>query len=459
MNPHPNTSCINSSQSAVKGILRVGGFREQQPSSRVPAGFIESMIHVPIRPTAEPKSGTATGRKEAQRRTRPGQPNKWKNSFKPIDEENPDDESQEQSSKEKDELYDPFHPPDLELEDSSNEISCDIDSVSPAEQDDNLEWHRLSPDRISRPIPPWLLGQPLDIRDFSPESRPSKSCVDSPGRPELSEQMPYNPDMKSMGYRSICRSFTPERHIDGSSSLQYSVSFEEKGTTREEEMTRPEYICTRIPRVRLSSPPLQRDYEIKRIPRVRLSSPPLQLDFDSQDLVKEELELCALAKRLKRKPREPVRMDQITINCDLCGIEVSNGQELEKHLESKAHWDTMEHIQTHNTYDDITIAFLQDVMLYKSIKYSQAIDYHAVQALQESDHMTKVSLFHCAACQVLVSTATAAVQNHITSLDHLSNRKEFEAQQRRASLDKADTIIKELGPQFENFIKGFSHFE
>lgn len=43
--------------------------------------------------------------------------------------------------------------------------------------------------------------------------------------------------------------------------------------------------------------------------------------------------------------------------------------------------------------------------------------------LQENDHMTKVSLFHCAACQVLVSTAAVAVQNHITSPEHLSNNK------------------------------------
>lgn len=50
---------------------------------------------------------------------------------------------------------------------------------------------------------------------------------------------------------------------------------------------------------------------------------------------------------------------RITINCDLCDVEVSNGQELEKHLQSKIHWDTMEHIQEQNNYDDMTIAFLQ----------------------------------------------------------------------------------------------------
>ncbi|XP_061549821.1 uncharacterized protein LOC133411442 isoform X1 [Phycodurus eques] len=528
MNPYQNIPNMNTTQSAVKGILRVGRFSEQQqqPSSRIPGGFKESMIHVPMRGAAEPKSSStsaqATGGKGAQARPAQQPPCKWKNSFKPIDQENPEDESQEQSSEERDELYEHFDPPELEDNDSLWDTDCD----APPEQDDNLEWQRLSPDRSCRGNPPWQLGQPLDIHDFSPESRPSESCVDSPGPCQLSERLAYSPNMKSMeplGYGSTRRAFTPERRVDSSFGQQYSVSFEEERTNGEEEMTRPEYrrtmvprvrlsspmlqrdyemeervqagcigVATQqnqqtqvdplnnmIPRVRLSSPPLQRDYEIKEktihagctgaathqtqqmqmIPRVRLSSPPLQQDFEIEEPVKEEPEPSALAKRIKRKMRKSVRMDQITINCDLCDIEVSNGQELKKHLESKIHWDTMEHIQKHNTYDDMSIAFLQDVMLYKSMKCSRAIDYRALQALQENDHMTKVSLLHCAACQVLVSTSAAAVQNHITSPEHLSNTKEFDAQRRRASLDKADTIMKELRPQFENFIKGFSHFE
>lgn len=44
-------------------------------------------------------------------------------------------------------------------------------------------------------------------------------------------------------------------------------------------------------------------------------------------------------------------------------------------------------------------------------------------ALQENDHMTKVEMFHCAACNVLVSTSAASVQTHITSQEHLFNTK------------------------------------
>lgn len=45
--------------------------------------------------------------------------------------------------------------------------------------------------------------------------------------------------------------------------------------------------------------------------------------------------------------------------CELCDVELANKQELEDHLESKTHWDTMEHIQRESNYDDLTVAFLQ----------------------------------------------------------------------------------------------------
>lgn len=50
---------------------------------------------------------------------------------------------------------------------------------------------------------------------------------------------------------------------------------------------------------------------------------------------------------------------RIPVSCDLCDVELANSQELQDHLESKTHWDTLEHIQQQNNYNDVTIAFLQ----------------------------------------------------------------------------------------------------
>ncbi|XP_044223775.1 DBIRD complex subunit ZNF326-like isoform X6 [Thunnus albacares] len=177
----------------------------------------------------------------------------------------------------------------------------------------------------------------------------------------------------------------------------------------------------------------------------------------SRQCVSPGLEQITPSKEVTKNRSRTMIMDN-PITCDLCEVEFANGQELEDHLDSRSHWDTLEHIQQQNNYDDLAIAFLQEVMLYKSRQCSRAIEDSALQALQENDHMTKVEMFHCASCQVFISTSASSVQSHITSQEHLSNTKEFEVRQRRACLDKAETMMTELKPQFEHFLKVGSPF-
>ncbi|XP_070775258.1 DBIRD complex subunit ZNF326 [Enoplosus armatus] len=193
---------------------------------------------------------------------------------------------------------------------------------------------------------------------------------------------------------------------------------------------------------------------------VRLSPPSSQQDYQHQLGYEETgLDQMTPSTEVTTNRSKNIIMDKSPITCDLCDVELANGQELEDHLDSKSHWDTLEHIQQQNNYDDVAIAFLQEVMLYKSHQCSRAIGDSALQALQDNDHMTKIEIFHCAACKVFISTSASSVQTHITSQEHLSNIKEFEVQQRRACLDKAETMMKELKPQFEHFLKGGSPFE
>lgn len=37
--------------------------------------------------------------------------------------------------------------------------------------------------------------------------------------------------------------------------------------------------------------------------------------------------------------------------------------------------------------------------------------------------MTKVEVFHCAACNIYLSTSSSVVHSHLTSQEHLSNTK------------------------------------
>lgn len=201
------------------------------------------------------------------------------------------------------------------------------------------------------------------------------------------------------------------------------------------------------------------DYRPKISTAVRLSPPPTQRNYKQSRYSGPTHVPPPRPEVNKVSGRNELANPKNIINCDLCEVELSNGQELEEHLDSKSHWDTLEYIQEHNNYDDMAIAFLQDVMLYKSRKCSRAIEDTALQALQDYDHMTKVEMFHCAACNAFVPTSALAVQNHITTQGHMTNTKEFKARQRRLCLDKASTMMKELTPQFMTFAKGASPFE
>ncbi|XP_056149004.1 uncharacterized protein LOC130123747 [Lampris incognitus] len=152
------------------------------------------------------------------------------------------------------------------------------------------------------------------------------------------------------------------------------------------------------------------------------------------------------------------KMEKSPFICELCDVELAKMRDLDDHLESKSHWETLEHIQQHYNYNDLTIAFLQEVM-YKFRQCSKAMEESAIEALQEKDYMTKVEMLHCAACKVLVSTSVSSVQNHLNSQEHLQNKKEYGIQKRSLCLDKTEAMMKELKPQFEKFLKGVDPFE
>ncbi|KAG7227173.1 hypothetical protein INR49_013972 [Caranx melampygus] len=412
---------------------------KQQPA-RVPTEFMEAMKRILVNPadtsnirTADMAAKTLPAKKHAASAA------KWKSSFKPVGEEDDDPEDKSKNSSEKVELYDPYDPGSS---DSELEVAQSKDhNPSTFNEDKNMGCRRLSPVRsrwdTSYSAPE---SRPFSRRNFSPETSPSESRGPTSCH-RLSEV--YSPDTESLdrpGLGPISRPLehrvcSPDRTAHSSSTQLFPASYRGQHTNGEERITVTEHRREITTTVRLSPPKLQRDYQH-------------QLGHMETGVGK-----IAAATEASRKRRRTTITDNNHVTCDLCDVELANGQELEDHLDSRKHWGTLEHIQQNNGYDDLAIAFLQEVMLYKSRQCSRAIEDSALQALQENDHMTKVEMFHCAACNVLVSTSAASVQTHITSQDHLFNTKEFEVQQRHMCLSTAETIMKELKPQFEHFKK------
>nr|XP_046265696.1 uncharacterized protein LOC124070092 isoform X2 [Scatophagus argus] len=401
------------------------------------------MIHISVRPPDNSdikKSDMAARTAPATKRAvQPSVP-KWKSSFKPVEE---DENSQDNSTNcpERVVLYDPYDPASSDSE-PERPHSQDRRHSLP-NQDTNLGRQHLSPGRGGREKSRWdvpysePVSRPLDRRNLSPESRPTVNRGLSPGH-RLCERQAYSPDTEPLvpsGFGSVSR---PLDHRVGQS---FSASYGAQMSNGEERITIPEYRREMTTTDRLSPSRLQRDYQ------------------DGLGYVKAGLDKITPSTEVTGNRRRNLIMDRCPITCELCDIELANSQELQHHLESKTHWDTLEHIQQKNNYDDLTVAFLQEFMLYKSYQCSRAIEDSVLQALQENDHMTKIQIFHCAACNIFLSTSASSVHTHITSQEHLINTKEFEVQQRRACLDKAETMMKGLKPQFEHFLKGGRPFE
>uniref|UniRef100_A0A3Q1EJP8 DBIRD complex subunit ZNF326 n=1 Tax=Acanthochromis polyacanthus TaxID=80966 RepID=A0A3Q1EJP8_9TELE len=415
------------------------GYKQAAPG-RVPPDFMKAMKRI-----SAPDMAVKT--QPAQKAAVQSTAVKWKSSFTPLDKK--DDNSQEKStsSSERTELYDPCSP-----------LSSDSEPEMPKTQEhhqslpnqDNKSGHKhLSAGRKQRWDVPYSesASQHLNRNDFKTGTLVPENRGLSPGH-RLPERQAYSPEAESFnhpGYGPMSgplgqRGCSPDRLIHASSTQLSPVSYGGQRTT-EERITLPEYRREMNAAVRLSPPRLKRDYQHT------LAYEETGLDQDPPST------------KVARDKNESVVRDKVPITCDLCEVELANGKELEDHLDSKSHWDTLEHIQKNNNYDDLAIAFLQEVMLYKSHHCSRPIEDSALQALQENDHMTRVEMFHCAACKLFISTSAAEVQTHITSQAHLSNTKEFQQQQRLTCLGKAETMLKELKPQFEYFLKGGNPLE
>ncbi|KAG7526081.1 DBIRD complex subunit ZNF326 isoform X1 [Solea senegalensis] len=435
----------------------------KQVPARVPKEFMEAMKRIPSKAadyanirTPEPTAKTQPKTKKAQ-----SSANKWRSSFKPLGDEdddgddgddggNDDDAANDQSSSGKVELYNPYDPgsPDSEIEKKDYNRSS-----SEQNQDHKLERQRLSPGISCRDNNRWdsTFSEPgsrhFVRRDFFPEPRTTESQGLSSGH-RLPERQAYSPHAETLDrpvFGSLSRDVdhricSPDMIIHSSSPQECLASYGGQKANGEERIRVLEH-RREMTTVRLSPPKVQHD-----------SKHHLGLKEKGQDPVTPATEVT-------RNRIKTVMMDESPVTCDLCDVELANGQELEDHLDSKNHWVTLEYIQQNNNYDDLAIAFLQDVMIYKSRHCSRAIEDSALLALQENDHMTKVEMFHCAACNIFVSTSALSVQTHITSQEHLANTREFGVQQRRTCLEKAGTIMKELKPQFELFVKGDKPFE
>uniref|UniRef100_A0A3B3BR51 DBIRD complex subunit ZNF326 n=2 Tax=Oryzias melastigma TaxID=30732 RepID=A0A3B3BR51_ORYME len=372
------------------------------PPMRVPPQFIEAMRRIAGNDSAnpEPKRGEST-RAAAQASV-----NKWKSSFKLLGDQEDSPQEQTTGCAERTELYDPSSP--LSSDSEPEVLQAPPPTCSPPSLEVILPRQPLSPDRQRHDSRRWdSESRLLDRHDFVPGSRPSENRGLSPGyRP--AQRPAYSPEggpLRCQGFNFNRDSLDQQNHNPPDRILQGPPPHQLGASAGEEGRTLPEHRREAAAPPRTSPPRFKRDYQHLR--------PSETVEMD-QDLPWT---------KVTKTEENTAAPSRCPITCELCDVEVANAQELQAHLDSKSHWDTLQYIQENNNYDDVTAAFLQEVMLCKSLQCSRAIEDSALKALQENDHMTKVEMFHCAACKLFVPTSGADVKAHITSVDHLCNTK------------------------------------
>ncbi|XP_055738803.1 DBIRD complex subunit ZNF326 [Salvelinus fontinalis] len=165
-----------------------------------------------------------------------------------------------------------------------------------------------------------------------------------------------------------------------------------------------------------------------------------------------------VTKKRSRSPNEDIPSDFFT--CDMCNLDFHKASTLEVHLKCNSHWETLEHIQNQNNYDDTAIAFLHEAVLTKVRQGDRLqMNRHSLRALQDKDYMTKLDIFHCAPCQVYVSVHPSSLQDHLSSKDHLRNKMEFRTKQLRESVNFAKATMKQMNTEYASFCEGKDPFE
>ncbi|KAK6310432.1 hypothetical protein J4Q44_G00184870 [Coregonus suidteri] len=165
-----------------------------------------------------------------------------------------------------------------------------------------------------------------------------------------------------------------------------------------------------------------------------------------------------VTKKRSRSPNEDLSRDFYT--CEMCNLNFQKAGMLGMHLKCNSHWETLEHIQNQNNYNDTAIAFLHEAMLIKVQRGDRPqMNRQSLRALLDKDYMTRIEIFHCASCQVYVSVHPSSLQDHLSSKDHLRNKMELRTKQLKESVNFAKATMKRMKNEYASFREGKYPFE
>lgn len=162
-------------------------------------------------------------------------------------------------------------------------------------------------------------------------------------------------------------------------------------------------------------------------------------------------------------------MDRIQFACSVCKFRSFEDEEIQKHLQSKFHKDTLRYIGT--KLPDKTVEFLQEYIVNRNKKIEKRRQEltekegtkqkpDPFKGIGQEHFFKKIEAAHCMACDMLIPAQNHLLQRHLRSADHNRNRRMAAEQFKKTSLHVAKSVLnnKHIVKMLEKYLKGDDPF-
>ncbi|XP_029440124.1 A-kinase anchor protein 8 [Rhinatrema bivittatum] len=177
-------------------------------------------------------------------------------------------------------------------------------------------------------------------------------------------------------------------------------------------------------------------------------------------------------KREKQRKRDRMRdraMDRIQFACSICKFRSFEDEEIQIHLQSKFHKETLQYIGT--KLPNKTVEFLQEYIVNRNKK----IEKRRQELTEKEGPKQKPDLFkgigpehffkkieaaHCLACDMLIPAQQHLLQRHLKSAEHNINRRAAAEHYKKTSLHVAKSVLnnKHIVKMLEKYLRGEDPF-
>ncbi|GCB76693.1 hypothetical protein scyTo_0015534 [Scyliorhinus torazame] len=161
--------------------------------------------------------------------------------------------------------------------------------------------------------------------------------------------------------------------------------------------------------------------------------------------------------------------------CSLCKFRTTEEQEIEAHLETPYHKETLEFIGKNIQFEKGAADFLHASMVNKNKKIAarkqlqqqeqkepaQKLSKDVLMGVAPDDQMKRVEAVQCAVCNTYIPFLFHSVQQHLKSNEHTNSKKNYHDQVRRESLLTASSMLNNptVKAKFDMFLKGENPFD